>query len=202
MADTATEHFGGIDFLVNNAAIFGGMKLDFLLTVEWEYLERFLDVNLLGALVCTRACYQSMAARGGGAIVNQSSTAAYLYAGYYGWAKAGVNSLTQQLAHELGGMNIRVNAIAPGPTDTEAARSVVPDQYMRDLVGSLAHGADRWQGQRRHTYEWVIDLLRAGKLSTEGMITHRFRFEQYRQAVAVSLDKKTARPIKVAFCYD
>jgi len=138
MADTATEHFGGIDFLVNNAAIFGGMKLDFLLTVEWEYLERFLDVNLLGALVCTRACYQSMAARGGGAIVNQSSTAAYLYAGYYGWAKAGVNSLTQQLAHELGGMNIRVNAIAPGPTDTEAARSVVPDQYMRDLVGSLA----------------------------------------------------------------
>jgi len=138
MADTAAENFGGIDFLVNNAAIFGGMKLDFLLTVEWEYLERFLDVNLLGALVCTRACYQSMAARGGGAIVNQSSTAAYLYAGYYGWAKAGVNSLTQQLAHELGGMNIRVNAIAPGPTDTEAARSVVPDRYMRDLVGSLA----------------------------------------------------------------
>ncbi len=138
MADIATEQFGGIDFLVNNAAIFGGMKLDFLLTVEWEYLERFLDVNLLGALVCTRACYQSMAARGGGAIVNQSSTAAYLYAGYYGWAKAGVNSLTQQLAHELGGMNIRVNAIAPGPTDTEAARSVVPDQYMRDLVGALA----------------------------------------------------------------
>ena len=79
-----------------------------------------------------------MAARGGGAIVNQSSTAAYLYAGYYGWAKAGVNSLTQQLAHELGGMNIRVNAIAPGPTDTEAARTVVPDEYMRQLVASLA----------------------------------------------------------------
>jgi len=138
MAGAAAEHFGGIDFLVNNAAIFGGMKLDFLLTVDWEYLRRFLDVNLLGALVCIRACYPSMAARGGGAIVNQSSTAAYLYAGYYGWAKAGVNSLTQQLAHELGGMNIRVNAIAPGPTDTEAARSVVPEAYMRDLVGSLA----------------------------------------------------------------
>jgi NAD(P)-dependent dehydrogenase (short-subunit alcohol dehydrogenase family) len=138
MADTATRQFGGIDLLVNNAAIFGGMKLDFLLTVDWDYLRRFLEVNLLGALVCTRACYRSMAARGGGAIVNQSSTAAYLYAGYYGWAKAGINSLTQQLAHELGGMNIRVNAIAPGPTDTEAARSVVPDDYMRELVGSLA----------------------------------------------------------------
>jgi NAD(P)-dependent dehydrogenase (short-subunit alcohol dehydrogenase family) len=138
MADVAVQHFGGIDFLVNNAAIFGGMKLDILLTVDWEYLQRFLEVNLLGALVCTRACYKSMAARGGGAIVNQSSTAAYLYAGYYGWAKAGINSLTQQLAHELGGMNIRVNAIAPGPTDTEAARSVVPEEYMRQLVGSLA----------------------------------------------------------------
>jgi NAD(P)-dependent dehydrogenase (short-subunit alcohol dehydrogenase family) len=138
MADVATQQFGGIDFLVNNAAIFGGMKLDFLLTVDWAYLQRFLEVNLLGALVCTRACYQSIAARGGGAVVNQSSSAAYLYAGYYGWAKAGVNSLTQQLSHELGGMNIRVNAIAPGPTDTDAARSVVPDQYMRELVGSLA----------------------------------------------------------------
>jgi len=138
MASAAVERFGGIDFLVNNAAIFGGMKLDFLLTVDWEYLDRFLSVNLTGALVCTRACYSAMAERGGGAIVNQSSTAAYLYAGYYGWAKAGVNSLTQQLAHELGGMNIRVNAIAPGPTDTEAARSVVPDTYMRQLIDSLA----------------------------------------------------------------
>jgi 3-oxoacyl-[acyl-carrier protein] reductase len=138
MAAVAVERFGGIDLLVNNAAIFGGMKLDFLLTVDWEYLQRFLAVNLTGALVCTRACYPSMAERGGGAIVNQSSTAAYLYAGYYGWAKAGVNSLTQQLAHELGSMKIRVNAIAPGPTDTEAARTVVPDSYMRDLIGSLA----------------------------------------------------------------
>jgi len=138
MAEAATMRFGGIDLLVNNAAIFGGMKLDFLLTVDWDYLQRFLEVNLMGALVCIRACYQSMAERGGGAIVNQSSTAAYLYAGYYGWAKAGINSLTQQLAHELGSMKIRVNAIAPGPTDTEAARSVVPDDYMKQLVGSLA----------------------------------------------------------------
>lgn len=138
MAALATSRFGGVDYLVNNAAIFGGMKLDLLLTVDWDYLTRFMAVNLMGALVCTRACYESMAGRGGGAVVNQSSTAAYLYAGYYGWAKAGVNALTQQLAHELGGMGIRVNAIAPGPTDTEAAKSVVPDAYLRQLVGSLA----------------------------------------------------------------
>ena len=138
MAQRAIDGFGGIDYLVNNAAIFGGMKLDFLLTVDWEYLQRFLAVNQMGALACIRACYKAMGEGGGGAIVNQSSTAAWLYAGYYGWAKAGINSLTQQLAHELGSMNIRVNAIAPGPTDTDAAREVVPKEFMRDLIGSLA----------------------------------------------------------------
>ena len=89
MAAATVERFGGIDYLVNNAAIFGGMQLDLLLTVDWEYLNRFLSVNMLGALNCVRACYPAMKERGGGAIVNQSSTAAYLYAGFYGLAKAG-----------------------------------------------------------------------------------------------------------------
>ncbi len=138
MAGAAVDAFGGLDYLVNNAAIFGGMKLDLLVTVEWEYLQRFLSVNLLGALNCVRACWPAMKARGGGAVVNQSSTAAYLYAGFYGLAKAGVNSLTQQLAHELGGDAIRVNAIAPGPTDTEASRAVVPDVFLKPIVAGLA----------------------------------------------------------------
>ena len=80
----------------------------------------------------------AVVARGGGAIVNQSSTAAYLYAGFYGLAKAGVNSITQQLAHELGGQNIRTNAIAPGPIDTEAARNVVPDVFLKPILDGLA----------------------------------------------------------------
>jgi len=138
MAERTVERFGGIDYLVNNAAIFGGMQLDLLLTVDWEYLNRFLSVNMLGALNCVRACYPAMKARGGGAIVNQSSTAAYLYAGFYGLAKAGVNSITQQLAHELGGQNIRTNAIAPGPIDTEASRTVVPDAFMKPILEGLA----------------------------------------------------------------
>ena len=108
------------------------------LSVDWEYLQRFMAVNLLGALNCTRACYQPMRSRGGGSIVNQSSTAAYVYAGFYGLAKAGINSLTQQLAHELGGMNIRVNAIAPGPIDTEAARATVPEVFIDQIVANLA----------------------------------------------------------------
>ncbi|MBT2233745.1 SDR family oxidoreductase [Nonomuraea sp. NEAU-A123] len=138
MTDAAAERYGGIDYLVNNAAIFGTMRLDFLLTVDWDYYRRFMAVNLDGALLCARAAHPHLVRRGGGAIVNQSSTAAWQYSGFYGLAKAGINGLTQQLAHELGGMGIRVNAIAPGPIDTEANRAVVPtgmvDRIIRDKL--------------------------------------------------------------------
>ncbi len=53
-------------------------------------------------------------------------------------AKVGVNGLTQQLAHELGGSNIRINAIAPGPTDTEATRTTTPDEIVKKMVKGFA----------------------------------------------------------------
>ena len=136
MAAAAADEFGGIDYLVNNAAIYGSMKFDLLLSVRWDYYRQFMSVNMDGALVCTRAVWPHMKRRGSGAIVNQSSTAAWLYSGFYGLAKAGVNSLTQQLARELGGDRIRINALAPGPTDTEATRSQVGD-YADQLVKDL-----------------------------------------------------------------
>ena len=136
-ADRTVAEFGGIDYLVNNAAIYGGMKLDLLLTVDFDYYKKFMSVNLDGALVCTRAVYRKMAKRGGGAIVNQSSTAAWLYSNFYGLAKVGVNGLTQQLSRELGGMNIRINAIAPGPIDTEATRTVTPGEMVADMVKQI-----------------------------------------------------------------
>jgi NAD(P)-dependent dehydrogenase (short-subunit alcohol dehydrogenase family) len=137
MATLAVRRFGGIDYLVNNAAIYGNMQLDVLLSVDWDYYKSFMSVNLDGALACTRACYQHMAKRGGGAIVNQSSVAAWHYSSFYGLAKVGINGLTQQLAHELGYLGIRVNAIAPGPTDTASTRSVV-GEMASDLVKSAA----------------------------------------------------------------
>ena len=80
---------------------------------------------------------EGVAKRGGGAIVNQSSTAAWLYSNFYGLAKVGVNGLTQQLSRELGGQNIRINAIAPGPIDTEANRTTTPKEMVDDIVKGL-----------------------------------------------------------------
>jgi 3-oxoacyl-[acyl-carrier protein] reductase len=138
MAAAATDAFGGVDYLVNNAAIFKTMEVTSLLDVSLEYWNRFMSVNLTGALLCTRAVAGSMASRGGGAIVNQSSSAAYMPGtGFYGIAKAAVNSLTQNLAHMLGPKCIRVNAIAPGPTDTEATRTIVPREFIEHLTANL-----------------------------------------------------------------
>ncbi|HKA14825.1 MAG TPA: SDR family oxidoreductase [Myxococcota bacterium] len=136
LAERTAKAFGGVDFLVNNAAIFGDMKLDSLLTVDWDYYQRFMNVNMQGALLCTRACYRSMKERGGGAIVNQSSTAAWIAGGYYSIAKHGINGLTHCLARELGPHKIRVNAIAPGPTDTAALKKTAgafADQIVAQL---------------------------------------------------------------------
>ena len=137
MAERVVAEFGGIDFLVNNAAIFGGMQRASYLEVDWDYFTRFMNVNLNGALLCTRACAGSMKQRGGGAIVNQSSTAAWMATGFYSLAKLAMNGLTQGLARELGPQGIRVNAIAPGPTDTGALRPVVPEAYIAPMVAQL-----------------------------------------------------------------
>ena len=139
MAGAVMEAYGRIDHLVNNAAIFGDMELASLTNVDYDYLDTFMKVNQMGVLHCTRSVMRPMTKGGGGSIVNQSSTAAWMgISGFYGMAKAGVNFLTVSLAHELASRNIRINAIAPGPTDTSAMKKQVPDAFHEPLINSLA----------------------------------------------------------------
>jgi threonine dehydrogenase-like Zn-dependent dehydrogenase len=69
-----------------------------------------------------------------------------------------------------------------------------------NLVGVYAHGVEPWNGGTEHTYDAVIDLMRQGKLTVEGLITHRFPLSQWRQAVTTALDKRNGS-IKVVFDY-
>jgi 3-oxoacyl-[acyl-carrier protein] reductase len=137
LGEAAVAEFGGVDYLVNNAAIYGNMELHSLLTVPMDYYERFMSVNMNGCLLATRGVYKSMIERGGGAIVNQSSAAAWMGAGYYGIAKLAMHAITHSLARELGPRKIRVNAIAPGPTDTEATRKIVPDVIRDSILATM-----------------------------------------------------------------
>ena len=133
MAASAIAAFWGIDALVNNAAIYGDMAMQPLMTVDPDYYTNFMSVNVNGALWCTRACVASLAERRG-AIVNQSSVASWLASGFYSISKTAINALTVSLAAELARSGIRVNAIAPGFIDTEATRKITPEKMLEGMV--------------------------------------------------------------------
>lgn len=135
-AEAASSAYGGIDYLVNNAAIFGDMLKGGYLTVDLAYLEKFMRVNAHGCLIMTRAALPYLQKRPGAAIVNQSSTAAWMNAGYYGVAKLTMNGITTSLARELGPRGIRINAIAPGPTETSALQKTA-GEYAQQMIKTM-----------------------------------------------------------------
>lgn len=115
----AKERFGGIDLLVNNAATLGfvGPPLDY----PEDLFDRVLAVNVRGPWLCLRACAPSMRERGGGAVVNVSSTSGLGGAPWhiaYGASKHAVLGLTRSAALALAPDGIRVNAVAPGAVET------------------------------------------------------------------------------------
>ncbi|MFD8271390.1 SDR family oxidoreductase [Streptomyces flaveolus] len=132
--DAAERALGPVTGLVNNAAVTG--PLGRLAGSDTADLRRVIDVNLLGALLCARRAAQLMTARGSGVIVNVSSGAATLGSPgeyvHYAASKAGVDALTVGLAKELGPSGVRVNAVAPGVTDTDMHAAMGdPDRARR-----------------------------------------------------------------------
>jgi NAD(P)-dependent dehydrogenase (short-subunit alcohol dehydrogenase family) len=141
MVQAATDAFGGVDILINNAALMKEIPQESLLTLDLEWWERVLRVNLTGALVCTRAAVPSMLARGGGRIINQVSGGAFTPGGVYSVSKLGLVSLTTSLARELGPRGINVNAIAPGFVQDEAGyESLGKDDPMRAAILAAVPG--------------------------------------------------------------
>ena len=69
-----------------------------------------------------------------------------------------------------------------------------------DLIGTNSHGTEPWEGQDRHTYDLVIHFLRRGKITVDGLITHRFPLSKWRQAINTAIDKRNGT-IKVIFDY-
>jgi NAD(P)-dependent dehydrogenase (short-subunit alcohol dehydrogenase family) len=127
MAAAAKEAFGGVDILINNAALMVDVSYDNFETVTMEAWNRAFAVNLNGALLCSRAVVPMMRARGGGRIINQTSGGAFPATGLYGISKLALVGLTTSLAKQFGKDNITCNAIAPGNVKSDAGKLLVPD---------------------------------------------------------------------------
>jgi NAD(P)-dependent dehydrogenase (short-subunit alcohol dehydrogenase family) len=127
MAAEAQAAFGGVDILINNAALMVDISYDSIDTVSVEAWNKALAVNLTGALLCARAVAPSMRTRGGGRIVNQTSGGAFPATSLYGISKLALVGLTTSLAKQWGKDNITCNAIAPGNVKSDAGKMLVPD---------------------------------------------------------------------------
>lgn len=122
MVHAVRAKFGRIDVLVNNAGI--GLNKPVLTTTLAEW-DANLRVNLTGTFLCAQAVARVMVEQRGGRIVNIASISGQrggVGRAAYGASKAGVILLTKVMAVELGGLGVLVNAIAPGPVDTEQSR--------------------------------------------------------------------------------
>lgn len=127
--------FGGVDILVNNAATnphFGP-----IMTAEESHWAKIMDVNVVGYFRMVKAVAASMAQRGGGSVINMASVAGKTpiqNMGVYCVSKAAVLMLTEVLAGELAGQQIRVNAIAPGFVKTKFSAALWQNEQIYNAV--------------------------------------------------------------------
>ena len=147
MVNQTIDKFGRIDILVNNA---GTIRRTPLLEITEEDWDAVLDVNLKGVFFCSQAVATYMVKQKYGKIINVSSVSGRggggLSFAHYCTSKAGVIMLTKCFAQELGPYGINVNAIAPGPTDTDMPkRGRTPEEALewqekaakRTLIGRI-----------------------------------------------------------------
>jgi NAD(P)-dependent dehydrogenase (short-subunit alcohol dehydrogenase family) len=137
MVRETVSELGGLDILVHSAGI--GVERAFLDTTPEEW-RRIIDVDLSGTFYCCQAAAREMARRGYGRIVTLASVAG-LSGGVdraaYGAAKGGVITLTKVMAVELARQGVTVNALAPGPIDTEMVQKMHSAATRRDYRAAV-----------------------------------------------------------------
>lgn len=134
--DGVAEKYGRIDVLVNNAGI--SENTPFAGYTE-EIFERVMDLNVKGVYNCSKAVADRMVAQGSGVILNVSSMVAKYGqpAGIaYPTSKFAVNGFTLSLARELAPKGVRVNAVAPGITETDMVKAL-PEQVIQPMIQSI-----------------------------------------------------------------
>ena len=148
---TAVETFGGIDILINNAGICPITPAEEITPEEWH---RVISVNLSGVFFCCQAVMPIMTRQGRGRILNMASIAGKaggVAAGaHYSASKAGVICLTKVFAKLLAPVGVTVNALAPGPVDTDMIRDFPPESWKilreQSPVGRIADTDDIAEG--------------------------------------------------------
>lgn len=137
--DRVVEEWGRLDVLINNAGLVRDSRLEDVTDEDWDLT---MDVNLKGAMVCTRAAIPHLLARGAGRILSAASVVARdgnFGQTAYGASKGGILGLTRCWARELGPKGITANAVAPGFIDTEMVRNVPPG-IVEKIVAKTAAG--------------------------------------------------------------
>lgn len=145
MVQATIERFGRVDVLINNAAVYDGIKRKPFFEIDLAEWDLVMNVNVKGAFIATRAVFPYMKEQGYGKIVNLASEV--FFTGSNGFAhyvasKGGIIGLTRALAVELGPHQICINCIAPGFTDTEASRGLA-DVSRYDVSKTPLHRLER-----------------------------------------------------------
>ena len=139
MVDQVASKHGKLDILINNA---GTTNFGSVVDTSMEEFDRIVDINLKAPFALMKACVPHMQKSGDGSIVNVASDQAFIgkrFSAIYGATKAALAQLSKSAALDWGADNIRINAIAPGSTDTEMLRKVfreLPKRYPELSVGS------------------------------------------------------------------
>jgi len=146
----AISEMGGLDLLVNNAAVVGSGSNRRFLNLDPAYVDWVVDVNLKGVIHCSLHAAKQMKEQDGGTIIHITSINAFRpqnMASIYAATKGGLAVLTQSMAKELAPYGIRVAAVAPGDIRTDTYEELIKEQEEEGVKNEIIGQTPLGQGQ-------------------------------------------------------